>query len=206
MSNDAAAELHTIWTEAKAHITQGDYDKAIEIYKYVLIRYCDNDIAVEYANAYLGDVYLTLRQLDLAESHIKKAIDVRPDKPTYHYLLGFIYSLRSQWGKAIREFEAAVNKEPDNHEYLRGLGWAFHRAGHKAKGLDYLHRAIDLEPTNVGILNDLAAAYVSGLQFDKAREYAEKALRIAPDNGVARDILTNVDRFQGDLGGLGEVQ
>lgn len=205
MSSDAASELPTIWSEAKTHIQQGDYDKAIEIYKYVLIRYSDNDIAVEYANAYLGDVYLTLGQLDLAESHIKKAIDGKPDNPTYHYLLGFTYSLRNQWGKAIGEFEAAVDKEPDNDEYLRGLGWALHRAGDKAKGLDYLHRAIDLEPTNVNILNDLAAAYLSGLQFDKAREYAEKAMRIAPDSNVARDILDNIDRFQGDLGQLGEV-
>lgn len=205
MSSDALGELHTIWSEAKTHIQQGDYDKAIEIYKYVLIRYSDDDIAVEYANAYLGNVYLTLRQLDLAESHIKKAIDVRPDKPTYHYLLGFLYSLRSQWGKAIGEFEATVSKEPDNHEYLRGLGWALHRAGDEAKGLDYLHRALDLEPTNVDILNDLAAAYLFGLQFDKAREYAEKAMRIAPDNNVARGILDNVNRFQADLGQLGEA-
>ncbi len=205
MSSDAAPELHTIWSEAKTHIQQGDYDKAIEIYKYVLIRYGDNDIAVEYANAYLGDVYLTLRQLNLAQSHIKKAIDLSPDNPTYHYLLGFTYSLRDQWGKAIGEFKAAINKEPDNDEYLRGLGWALHCAGDKVKGLDYLHRAIDLEPTNVNILNDLAAAYLSGLQFDKAREYAEKSTRIAPDNDVARDILNNIDRFQGDLGQLGEV-
>ncbi|GAI08540.1 unnamed protein product, partial [marine sediment metagenome] len=51
-----------------------DYDKAIEIYKYVLIRYSDNDIAVEYANAYLGDIYLTLRRLTcLTFNFIKRA-------------------------------------------------------------------------------------------------------------------------------------
>jgi len=205
MGSDAAPELHTIWSEAKNHIEQGDYDKAIEIYKYVLIRYSDNDIAVEYANAYLGDIYLTLRQLDLAESHIKKAIDGRPDNPGYHYLLGFTYSLRRQWGKAIGEFEAAVDKEPNNGEYLRGLGWALHCTGDKAKGLDYLHRAINLEPTSVNILNDLAAAYLSGLQFNRAREYAEQAMRIAPGSSVARDILDDIDRFQGDRGQSGEA-
>ena len=47
MDSDTAPELYTIWSEAKNHIEQGDYDKAIEIYKYVLIRYSDNDIAVE---------------------------------------------------------------------------------------------------------------------------------------------------------------
>ena len=205
MDSDTAPELYTIWSEAKNHIEQGDYDKAIEIYKYVLIRYSDNDIAVEHANAYLGDIYLTLRQLNLAENHIKKAIDCKPDKPNYHYLLGFTYSIQSQWDKAIGEFEAALGKEPNNSEYLRGLGWAIHRTGDKAKGLAYLHRAIALAPTNVNILTDLAAAYLSDLQFRKAREYAEKAIQIAPGSNVAREVLDNVVRFQRDYGGFGEA-
>jgi Uncharacterized enzyme of heme biosynthesis len=138
MNSDTAPELYTIWNEAKTHIEQGDYDKAIEIYKYVLIRYSDNDIAVEYANAYLGDIYLTLRQLNLAEKHIKKAIHCKPDSPGYHYLLGFTYSIQHQWGNAIAEFETAVDEEPNNSEYLRGLGWAIHCTGDKAKGLAYL--------------------------------------------------------------------
>jgi len=204
MDSDTVPELYTIWSEAKERIAQGDYDKAIEIYKYVLIRYSDNDIALEYANAYLGDIYLTLRRLDLAENHIKKAINCSPDNPSYHYLLGFTYSIQSQWDKAIGEFEVAVDKEPYNSEYLRGLGWAIHRTGDKAKGLAYLHRAIDLAPTNVNILTDLAAAYLSDLQFYKAREYAEKAMGIDPDSKVTREVLDNIDRFQRDHGRFGE--
>jgi len=41
MNRDIGPELHTIWSEAKEHIEQGEYDKAIDIYKYVLIRYGD---------------------------------------------------------------------------------------------------------------------------------------------------------------------
>ena len=44
-----------------------------------------------------------------AENHIKKAINCKPDNPGYHYLLGFTYSLQSQWGNAIDEFETAVS-------------------------------------------------------------------------------------------------
>lgn len=204
MDSDTAPELHTIWSEAKAHIEQGDYDRAIEIYRYVLIRYGDDDIAVEYANAYLGDIYLTLRQPNLAETHIKKAINCRPDKPGYHYILGFTYSIQSQWGKAIAEFEVAVRKEPNNSEYLRGLGWAVHRAGDKAKGLAYLHRAIDLAPTNVNILTDLAAAYLSDFQFHKAREYAGKATRLDPASSIAREVLNEINRLQRDRRRFGE--
>ena len=68
MQQDPAAILQLI--------EQGEYNKVIEIYKYVLIRYSDNDIAVEYANAYLGDIYLKLRRFNLAENHLRKAIKV----------------------------------------------------------------------------------------------------------------------------------
>jgi hypothetical protein len=49
MDRDIGPELDTIWSEAEEHIEHGEYDKAIEIYKYVLIRYGDSHIAVEYA-------------------------------------------------------------------------------------------------------------------------------------------------------------
>jgi tetratricopeptide (TPR) repeat protein len=203
MEHNIGPELHTIWGEAKEHIEQGEYNKAIEIYKYILIRYGDNDIAVEYANAYLGDIYLKLRQLNLAENHIKKAINCNPGNPSYHYLLGFTYSIQKQWSKAIGEFEVALDKEPSNSEYLRGLGWAIHCAGDKVKGLAYLHRAVDLAPTNVNVLTDLAAAYLSDLQFDKAREYAETAVRIDPNSDLAIELLANINRFQKRFGQFG---
>lgn len=77
------------------------------------------------------------------------------------------------------------------------------QAGDKVKGLACLHRARDLAPTNVNILTDLAAAYLSDLQFRKAREFAEAVVQIDPDSSVAREVLYNVDRFQGDVGRLG---
>ncbi len=206
MESDISPEISTIWNEAKAHIEQGDYDKAIEIYKYILIRYSDDDVAVEYANAYLGDTYLTLRWLDLAEKHIKKAINCKPDNASYHYLLGFAYSIQNHWGKAIREFETALAKEPDNSEYMRGLGWSMHCAGNKEKGLAYLFKANKLAPTSINILLDLAAAYLSNLQFKKAHKYAEKAIRIDPNNTLARDMLEKINIFEADYKRLYEEQ
>ena len=96
-----------------------------------------------------------------AEEHIKKAISFRPEKPGYHYILGFIYSVKRQWDKAIPEFEIAVDKEPDNGEYLHGLAWAIYSSGDIAKGLASLEEASRLAPTNVNILTDLAVAYLA---------------------------------------------
>ena len=101
MNSEDMPEIRSIWDEAKDHIDRGDYDQAIETYRYVLIRYEDNAVAVEYANAYLGDILLTTQRPDLAEKHLKKAISAAPENAHYHYLLGFSYSAREQWSKAV---------------------------------------------------------------------------------------------------------
>jgi tetratricopeptide (TPR) repeat protein len=93
MNSDDIPELRLIWDEAKGYFNRGEYDKAVEVYKYILIRCADNAVAVEYANAYLGDLFLTTGRIDLAEEYLKKAITLAPGNPHYHYLLGFTYSI-----------------------------------------------------------------------------------------------------------------
>ena len=195
MVKEDLPELSSIWDEARQHIESGNRDKAIEIYKYILVRYSDDAIAVEYANAYLADLYLTLHKPDLAESHIQKAIKLKPENPGYRYILGFVYSSERQWEKAISEFRMAVKKKPNNGEYLRGLGWAIYSSGDVARGLAILEQASHLAPDNTNILTDLAVASLSLAEISKAREYAERAVRLDPSNVVARDILQKVLGF-----------
>jgi len=199
MSDDCLPEINTIWDEAREFIEQGNYDKAIEIYTYVLLRYSEIDVAVEYANAYLGDIYLTLRRLELAERHIRNAIDYAPGNPGYRYILGFVYSVQRRWEEAVREFEIAVDKEPENAEYLRGLGWAVNSSGEKLKGLAYLHEAFDLSPDNVSILTDLAVVYLSMGDVDKATEYGEKAKRLNPGSKLVRELMDNIELVRESL-------
>jgi len=205
MTKEDGPEIQLIWDEARGFIEHGDYDKAVEIYQYILIRYSDDPVAVEYANAYLGDIFLTLQKPDPAEDYIKKAINLKPENPAYHYILGFIYSNKLRWDEAIAEFEIAVAKEPDNGEYLRGLAWAIYSSGDVAKGLVSLEKASRLAPTNVNILTDLAVAYLASVNIDKATEYAERAARVDPTNAVAQDILKKVLSFGKGFRQRGEI-
>ncbi len=192
MNGDDRPELRSIWNEAKAHIERGDYDKAIEIYRYVLIRYAENDIAVEYANAYLGDIFLTIRRLDLAEKHLKMA----PGNSHYCYLLGFSYSIKEQWTKAVTQFRKAIRLDPDNSEYERGLGWAMFNAGNRAEGLSHLYRALELLSSNLHAMTDLATAMLMLGNLEKAREYGERALSFDPSYILAQDLLKTIDRIE----------
>ena len=171
MNSEEIPEIRSIWDEAKGHIDRGDYDKAVETYRYILIRYEDNAVAVEYANAYLGDIFLTTRRLDLAEKHLKKAITTAPGNPHYHYLLGFTYSVKEQWSKAVTEFRKAIRSDPDNGEYERGSGWAMFNVGNRTEGIGHLYRALELFPSNLHAMTDLATAMLMLGNTKKAREY-----------------------------------
>jgi len=196
MDKDDTPEISSIWEEARSHIERGEYDRAIETYKYILIRYADDPVAVEYANAYLGDVFLTVRRLKPAEEHLKKAIASDPHKPHYHYLLGFTYSVAEQWTRAVKEFRKALLLDPDKGEYERGLGWATFNGGDKIEGISHMYRALDLSPSNVHLLTDLGTAMLVLGNIEKAREYGEKALRLDPAYASAHRFLEMVSRVE----------
>ena len=188
MGNELNDELQTIWDEAKGHIERGDYDRAIDIYKYLLLRYADNDIVSEYASAYLGDVFLTTRSFDVAEKYLK-AIGYAPQKPHYHYLLGFTHYAMRRWRQAVRECKAALAMQPDNGEYERALGWAMFEAGVKSRVETDLYRASELAPKDVNILTDIGSLALGN--FDKAKEYAKKAIAVDPGHDLAGKLLEN---------------
>ena len=191
MDKENLSELDAIWDEARNQIQSGHQDKAIEIYKYILVRYADDPVANEYANAYLGEIYVGLKQFDLAEKHIKIAISYQAEKAAYHYLLGFLFSYRQQWDQAISEFEMAVAGEPQNAECLRGLSWAIYQHGDRTKGLDLLHQADKMAPGTVNILTDLAVAYLA-IDFKEAWRYAEQAVNAGPDSSLAQQVLSKI--------------
>lgn len=196
MSDNEASELTSVWDEARSRIERGDYDKAIEIYKYILIRYADVPVYVEYANAYMRDVFLTLRQLKPAEHHLKKAIVANPGNAHYHYLLGFTYSIAAQWTKAVKAFRKAIRLEPNNAVYQRDLGWAVFNGGDKIEGLSHLSRALELAPHDVQVVTDLGAAMLIMGNFKKARDYAKQAAHMDPNSETIRRLLHTVKSFE----------
>jgi len=199
MENDNA-ELQTLRSEAVSYCKRGDFDKAIAIHMNILTRYKDNDRACSYSYASIGDIYLTLRKLELAEDYLKKALGYDSLNPKYHYLLGFTYSVEKQWNKAIKEFEVCVKQEPKEAEYLRGLGWALWSTGNKEHGLKYLKQAIGLAPDSVNILTDLAAAHLHDGHLDAAQKYAELAVQADPKSALAKGVLNATRIFRQGLG------
>jgi tetratricopeptide (TPR) repeat protein len=186
-------ELLTLWGEARESVEQRHFERAIEIYKYINLMYPDEIAARENASAYLAEIYLTLRKPDLAKEYIRKALNLNPENPQYHQILGFIYTLQNQWKSAIKEFEIALQVWPENAEYLRGLGWSTFNTGEREQGIWILNKALRINPDDVNILTDLAVSYLGVADFGLARKYTKMALKIDPDSSLAKGTLWMVD-------------
>jgi tetratricopeptide (TPR) repeat protein len=186
-------ELLILWDEAREHTEERRFEKAIEIYKYIILMYPDAPEAHECADANLADIYLTLRKTDLSKEHILRALTCNSEKPEYHYILGFVYTLDNDWERSINEFEIALQAKPDNAEYLRGLGWATANAGEKEQGILLLNKALRIQPDDINILTDLAVSYLGVAEFNLARKYARMARKIDPANSQVMGTLWMID-------------
>ncbi len=128
---------------------------------------------------------------------MKRAITIAPGNSHYYYLLGFTYSIKEQWAKAVTQFRKAIRLDPDSSEYERGLGWAMFNAGSRAGGLSHLYRALELLSSNLHAMTDLATAMLMLGNMEKAREYGEKALHFDPSYILAQNLLKTIERIEG---------
>lgn len=200
MSEDTASELDDLWHEASKYCEHPrDFDKAIEIFENILIRYGDNSSAAEQAHAHLADILLFLGRTDEGESHIRKALSYDPENPDYHHSLGFVYYTRQEWDNAVKEYRLALDRDPWNREYLHSLGTATFNAGDKKTGLLYLHEVAPLYPNNSGMLTELVTAYMSIGNMTCAMEYAEEAVRTNPADVMAHAVLRRIKQEAGGL-------
>jgi Flp pilus assembly protein TadD len=60
--------------------------------------------------------------LEAAEQHLKKALELNPDHPVVHNELGIIYRKTGRFAEAKRSYEAALAIYPGYHHARRNLG------------------------------------------------------------------------------------
>lgn len=202
------SESEVLFSEVKSALEDGNHQRAIETYGAILTQWQGHVEICERASAGLGEVYITLRNLRLAEKCVKQALGYEPLAPHYHYLLGFIYSVDRRWDRARVGFEVAVKGDPENPEYLQGLGWVLCNSRRVCKGRGYLLRALALAPDDVSILTNLALAHMDAREFDKALDYKQRTARIAPGNALvqlAYEVLAHARDFADNTGGKEEA-
>jgi tetratricopeptide (TPR) repeat protein len=172
------------------HTQKKDYTGALKVLQRAAAEF-PNDASVEF---HLGAAMERMGDLEKAEPHLRKAIDLNPrDAQALNY---FGYTLADR-GIRLEEAKDYVGRalayDPENGAYLDSLGWVYFKMGRYDEAEEYLLKAIDRSADDGVLFEHLGDIYFQKGRWDEAIKTFEKALQVkgvADEKGVREKIQT----------------
>lgn len=155
--------------------------------------------APDSAQAYLLAARMLFRReyLPIAQQFAARALELDPQLPLAHELLGEIALAGEHLDVAIAEFEKERARNPLDGSIYDRLGDAYVRAGDYVKAQQSLQRALLLEPTATGPYILLGKALLHSQDPVDAVMYLERAERMDPGNYMTHSLLGQAYRSLG---------
>jgi tetratricopeptide (TPR) repeat protein len=178
---------------ALCYIDTGQYDSARGAFA---VQY---GFSADSAAAYLLAARMLLRReyLPVAQQFATKALEIDPQLPLAHSLLGEIALAGEHLDVAISEFEKERNRNPLDGGIYDRLGDAYTRAGDYTKALQSLQRALLLEPNSTGPYILLGKVLLKRQDPAGALMYLERAEKMDTSNYMTHSLLGQAYRSLG---------
>ena len=131
----------------------------------------------------LGHYFLEHGQLDEAEGHIRKALEIKPNAERAHNNLGMCYLARGKPAESIVHFQRAVEINPRFAQAQSNLGSALLATGRTDEAIAHYLTALEgthERPFRAGIENNLGGAFLLKRQVGEAVAHFEKAIEMEP--------------------------
>jgi adenylate cyclase len=126
------------------------------------------------------------KSIEQAFDLAQKVLDRGDSDAGAHFLIGYAYSRKGQFDKAISELEIARDLFPNNADINAGLGTILNDAGKPEEAISVLKNAIRLNPIPPGwYLGRLGDAYRLTRQYEKAVHKYKEAIQLQPDDMIS---------------------
>jgi tetratricopeptide (TPR) repeat protein len=151
------------------------------------------------ASAYLLAARMLLRReyVPVAQEFARKALELNPELPLAHELLGEIALVGEHLDEAIAEFEKERVRNPLNGSVYDRLGDAYTRAGNYQMAQQSLQRAVLLQPNSTGPYILLGKVLLKRQDPASAMTYLERAVKMDPANYMTHSLLGQAYRALG---------
>jgi tetratricopeptide (TPR) repeat protein len=133
----------------------------------------------------------------VAQEFAHKALELNPELPRAHELLGEIALAGAHVDEAIEEFEKERVRNPLDGEVYDRLGDAYSRAGNYQMAQQSLQRALLLEPNSTGPYILLGKVLLKREDPASAMSYLERAVKMDPANYMSHSLLGQAYRALG---------
>jgi type IV pilus assembly protein PilF len=167
----------------KVYIGQHDYNRAMEKLKRALTE--DPNYAP--AHNTIAVLYWRLGEMDKAEQHFRRAVELAPKDSLIHNSYGAFLCARNQIPEAEAQFEAALrNPLYDNPEIAyTNAGICALRTPDKAKAEKYFRAALRRAPRFAPALFHMAEISYEQKKFLQARGYYQRYREVGPENAAS---------------------
>ena len=151
------------------------------------------------ASAYLLAARMLLRReyVPVAQEFARKALELDPQLPLAHALLGEVALAGEHLDDAIAEFEKERVRNPLYGGLYERLGDAYTRAGNYTEAQETLQQALLLEPNSTGPYILLGKVLLKRQNSVGAAMYLERAERMDPANYMTHNLLGQAYRALG---------
>ena len=131
------------------------------------------------AHGNLGLAYQRMENLDLAERHLRKSIDIDANKPAIWNSLGNVLRDKGQASDAVRIYERTLSVNGNYPECWTNLSKALVDLGEFERAFQAVRRALQIDPAFPESHNQLAEVYRKKSKFDQAIRAYKKSLELA---------------------------
>jgi tetratricopeptide (TPR) repeat protein len=175
------------------YIQTKDYDRARTAFARMF------EVPPDSAASYLFAARMLLRQQfePIAEQFAQKAVTLDPKLPLAHFLLGELYTFKSQIPEAIAQFQQELALNPGNAATYYKLADAYSRIQKYDEAERLLQRSIWLDSTSTGPFILMGKVLQKKGETELALRALQKALTMDPNNGMTHHLLGQTYR---DLG------
>jgi len=184
-------------SSALAELNKGRVLEGIERLRQVL----QSDPANGPAYFYLSTLYTELRQYDVAERYLQRAMDVSPKRGVYYHQLGLIRYRQQQWRPALQFFKQALEFGAGSYEAAvwRSIGDVQVELFDREAALQAYETALRIQPNDAPTRLALGRFYLERSKPDQAIQHLRAALEIDPMLRAAYPVLGRAYRQTGNL-------
>jgi serine/threonine protein kinase/Tfp pilus assembly protein PilF len=157
-----------------------------------LLAYCE--LARTHDKIYILGLDHTPSRLSMADSAIKRAVQLRPNAGEVHLAVAtHLYCGYLDYDGARRELAIASRALPNEPLVFELAGFIDRRQGRWEESIRDLQRALELDPRNVYLFLQISITYEHLRRYAEMAEVLDRALEVAPEDVGARVMRAFVD-------------
>ena len=156
---------------------------------------------------YLSTLYTEMKELDVAERYLRRAMEANPNQGAHYYQLGLIRYRQKQWRAALGFFKQALELGVGNNGAVvwRSIGDVQAELFDRDAALEAYDTSLRLRPQEATTRLALGRFHLERSEPEIAIQHLRAALEIDPSLRSAYPVLGRAYRQTGDLSAAVEI-